>query len=392
LAKILREKIHHRFTHESLTMLEVNAAGEGIGYSKEEQASIVESVLKICGIEKRLSDLIIILGHGSSSTNNPFRQAYGCGACGGHSGIPNARAFVKMSNDPEVRKILISRNVKIAESTFFLSAHHDTSTDRVTFYNENELPEHLKHQFDQLSKNLLNALKKNSFERSHKFSSFDALKGPEGAHQHVLQRADDMAQPRPEYGHSLNALAVVGPRSLTKGLYLNRRSFLLSYDWTNDSDGELLKQVVVGGIPVAVNINMDYYFSSVDNENFGCGSKLPLNLTSLLGVMTGSSSDLRIGLARQMIEIHEPIRNLTFIHAPLERVKHLFLEHKRLNKLLTNHWFKLVVIDPETQKNYIYHHQEFREYFFNPMELQQFSSSMDLIENEFEGQFAKIII
>jgi uncharacterized protein YbcC (UPF0753/DUF2309 family) len=118
---------------------------------------------------------------------------------------------------------------------------------------------------------------------------------------------------------------------------------------------------VLGGVPVAVNINMDYYFSLVDNENFGCGSKLPLNLTSLLGVMTGSQGDLRIGLARQMVEIHEPIRNMTIIEAPLERVQNLFESNRRLQNILHQHWMRLVVCDPRSGKWHLFGHGVWNE-------------------------------
>lgn len=106
---------------------------------------------------------------------------------------------------------------------------------------------------------------------------------------------------------------------------------------------------------------MDYYFSLVDNENFGSGSKLPLNLTSLLGVMTGSQGDLRIGLARQMVEIHEPIRNMTIIEAPLERVQKLFESNARLRNILHQHWMRLVVCDPQTGKWHQYGHRSWNE-------------------------------
>jgi uncharacterized protein YbcC (UPF0753/DUF2309 family) len=136
---------------------------------------------------------------------------------------------------------------------------------------------------------------------------------------------------------------------------------------------------------------MDYYFSSVDNENFGCGSKLPLNLTSLLGVMTGSQSDLRIGLARQMVEIHEPIRNMTIIEAPLERVKKIFDEHPRLRNLLYHHWMRLVVKDPETKSWHIFKEVDFQKLNLTISRIKHFTSSMDLIEHShIEEDFAEI--
>jgi uncharacterized protein YbcC (UPF0753/DUF2309 family) len=352
-------------------------------------SKIVEAIVRMVGHRTQMSNLILVMGHASTSNNNPFKQAYGCGACGGNAGLPNTRAFVKMANDPAVREELLKVGLTIPESTRFVGAVHDTCTDEIHFIDEKIIPEAHKEAFKKLKINLKKASKLNAFERCQRFSSFTD-NTPDEAFKHVRNRATDMAQPRPEYGHSSNALAIVGRRDLTKGLFMNRRSFLLSYDWKTDPDGSVLRQVVLGGIPVAVNINMDYYFSAVDNDNFGCGSKLPLNLTSLIGVMTGPQSDLRIGLARQMVEIHEPIRNLTIIEAPLENVRSLFSGHPRLKNILYNHWMRLAVKDPETEKWWIFTQKDYEEINFEYKKLSIFSGSHELVKNHVEDNFAEI--
>jgi uncharacterized protein YbcC (UPF0753/DUF2309 family) len=390
-SKKLKDSLNNFINPKPETEMSIELGEEGHGYSKPEMAKIVEAILRMCGIENELSEMVILLAHGSTSNNNPFRQAYGCGACGGNAGIPNSRAFAKMANDKEVRKELQKLNINIPDKTFFVAGYHDTSMDEVHIFNDKEMPESHRPNFERFRKNMQQATKLNAFERCQRFSSFPQDGTPEDALQHVRERANDIAQPRPEYGHSSNALAIVGKRDLTKGLFLNRRAFLLTYDWELDPDGSILRQVVIGGVPVCVNINMDYYFSAVDNENFGCGSKLPLNLTSLLGVMTGSQSDLRIGLARQMIEIHEPIRNLTVIEAPLQRVKDLFYSHPRLKNIMCNHWFRLVVKDPIQNNWWIFTQKDFEVISYEPKKMKHFDSSMKLInEIHVEDDFAEI--
>lgn len=387
----LKNKVMGTFTPVPKTEISLDQVEAGHGYSKVEMAKIVQAILDMCGIRKEYSPLVVLLAHGSSSNNNPFRQAYGCGACGGNAGIPNSRAFAKMANDPEVRAELIKLGYTIPNDTFFVSGFHDTCTDEIHFFNLELMPETHKPEFEKLRKNLNEACARNAFERCQRFSSESAKSSPAEALKHVKERAVDLAQPRPEYGHSSNALAIVGRREMTRGLYLNRRAFLHTYDWRLDPDGSILKSVVVGGVPVAVNINMDYYFSSVDNENFGCGSKLPLNMTSLLGVMTGSQSDLRIGLARQMVEIHEPIRNLTIIEAPIGRVKNLFDNHPRLKNILYHHWMRLVVIDPETNQWHLFGHNDFAPLTFEKSKMKHFATSVDLInKTHTEEDFAEI--
>lgn len=389
-SKRLREKIDHFLNPRPDTDLLIEHTHDGHGYSKAEMAKIVEGILRMCGIENNLSDLVILLAHGSTSNNNPFRQAYGCGACGGNAGIPNSRAFAKMANDQEVREELKKAGIHIPDSTFFVAGYHDTSMDEVHVFNEHDLPQSHRANFERFRKNVKEATKLNAFERCQRFSSFPPDGTPDEALLHVRERANDLAQPRPEYGHSSNALAIVGKRDLTRGLFLNRRAFLLTYDWELDQDGSVLRQVVLGGVPVCVNINMDYYFSAVDNENFGCGSKLPLNLTSLLGVMTGSQSDLRIGLARQMIEIHEPIRNMTIIEAPLQRVKDLFYSHPRLKNIMCHHWFRLVIKDPVQNNWWIFTQKDFEEVTFETKVMKHFDSSKSLINKHVQDDFAEI--
>lgn len=390
-AKKFREGFYRLIGPTPATEIAIEQTQEGHGYSKLEMAKIVEAILNMCGLKTDFSKLVVMIGHGSTSNNNPFKQAYGCGACGGNAGIPNSRAFGKMANDPEVRRHLKDLGISIPEETYFVSAFHDTCTDEIHYFDLDKMPASHKADLHKVMGNLEEACKLNAFERCQRFSSSEAKDSPELALKHVRERAEDLAQPRPEYGHSTNALAIVGLRDMTKGLFMNRRSFLLTYDWRIDPQGEILQQVVLGGVPVCVNINMDYYFSCVDNDNFGCGSKLPLNLTSLLGVMTGSQSDLRIGLARQMVEIHEPIRNMTIIEAPLDRVKKIFDNHPRLKNLLYNHWMRLTVYDPEVKCWFLFKENEFKTLVIDKMTMKHFTTSLDMINKvHTEEDFAEI--
>lgn len=375
---------------ELKTEIHIEKTDETHGYDIDQMANIVKYVLDQCGIRTDFAAIVVLLSHGSSSNNNPFRQAYGCGACGGNAGIPNSRAFGKMANDPRVRKRLAELGISIPETTRIVSGFHDTSMDEISFYDLETQPESYREKLNAIIPDLREACRRNALERCQRFSSPEARTDADIAHKHVRERALDPAQPRPEYGHSKNALAIVAPRNLTKGLFLNRRAFLHTYDWKLDPDGKTLAQVVLGGVPVAVNINMDYYFSLVDNENFGCGSKLPLNLTALLGVMTGSQGDLRIGLARQMVEIHEPIRNMTIIEAPFEIVKNLFAGHPRLRNILGQHWFRLVVHDPQSGKWLLYSHGNWNEIQKEEVTLTRIKSSFEAIPLLKTTDFAEI--
>ena len=159
-----------------------------------------------------------------------------------------------------------------------------------------------------------NACDHNAHERCRRFMSAPLTLSFSAARQHVEERAEDLAQTRPELGHATNAIVVVGRREWSRGLFLDRRAFLASYDPTSDTnDHAILTRILQAAFTVCSGINLEYYFSHVDNAGFGAGTKLPHNLASLLGVMDGAASDLRTGLPWQMVEIHEPVRSLFLI-------------------------------------------------------------------------------
>ena len=79
----------------------------------------------------------------------------------------------------------------------------------------------------------------------------------------------------------------------------------------------------------------------------GCGTKLPHNLASLLGVMDGAASDLRTGLPWQMVEIHEPVRSLFVIETTPEAMLRIMDRNPGIGRLCRNGWVLLAVIDPD---------------------------------------------
>jgi uncharacterized protein YbcC (UPF0753/DUF2309 family) len=64
--------------------------GTHAGFTVREMADIVRRVLVDIGISRRLSPLVLVIGHGSISLNNPHESAHDCGACGGGRGGPPA--------------------------------------------------------------------------------------------------------------------------------------------------------------------------------------------------------------------------------------------------------------------------------------------------------------
>ncbi|NBW96967.1 MAG: DUF2309 family protein, partial [Planctomycetia bacterium] len=98
--------------------------------------------------------------------------------------------------------------------------------------------------------------------------------------------------------------------------------------------------------PVGAGINLEYYFSIIDRLGYGSGTKLPHNITGLVGVMDGHASDLRTGLPWQMVEIHEPVRLLVIVDAPAERILAAAAKVPVVQRMAANRWIQLAAWDP----------------------------------------------
>lgn len=327
------------------------SSGARAGFTADEQATIVRALLEETGLAapERLARLVLVVGHGSSSINNPHLSAYACGACGGNSGGANARAFAQMANSEPVRARLTSEGLPIPDETVFVGLFHDTAQDSIDVFDRDRVPPTHAADLERALHALDVARARNAHERCRRFASVPSWLPPALALAHVEGRASDLAQPRPEYGHSTNAVAVIGRRERTRGLFLDRRAFLVSYDPTRDDpERSVLARILAAVVPVGVGINLEYWFSRVDPVGYGCGTKLPHNLVSMLGVMDGHQSDLRTGLTWQMVEIHEPVRLLVIIEAPPEDLLRLVAASPSLERLVRNRWIRVASLDPSS--------------------------------------------
>jgi uncharacterized protein YbcC (UPF0753/DUF2309 family) len=316
------------------------------GFDVEEMAGIVRRVLEDIGLTVRFSRLIAVIGHGSSSLNNPHESAYDCGACGGGPGGANARAFAMMANDGRVRERLAADGLVIPEATRFLGGILDTCADTVTWFDADLVPESHRHDVDLLRRACDSACYADAHERCRRFESAPLDITLREAREHVAARSVDLAQVRPELGHATNAVCIVGRRWRSRGLYLDRRAFLVSYDPTIDHDDAILSRTMAAVGPVASGINLAYFFSAVDRLGYGCDTKLPHNITGLIGVMDGHASDLRTGLPWQTVEIHEPVRLLVVIESTPERIMRATGPLPGVRQLIENAWIQLVAWDP----------------------------------------------
>lgn len=373
-----------KFSRLSVENSDTNHKEDGlqVGFTISEMADRVEGLLRSIGMVDNFAPLVYAVGHGASSVNNTHYAGYDCGACSGRPGSVNARVISYMANHPEVRAILKDRGIAIPASTLFMGALHDTTRDEIEFYDE-MLTDATKSQMHQKNKvTFKKALTKNAKERSRRFVTLSTKIDIQKLHEKVKTRSVSLFEPRPELNHATNALCIVGSRRLTEDLFLDRRAFMNSYDYKIDLEGNYLFNILKAAAPVCGGINLEYYFSRVDNLKLGAGTKLPHNVMGLIGVANGIDGDLRPGLPNQMVEVHDPLRLLMIVeHHPAVVLKTI-QRTPELYEWFINEWVHLVVIAPEDKSLW-----RFSEGSFHPYKpVTQAIVSVDNLETIFEHQ------
>ena len=352
----LRAAARERVRPTVPTRQTVDQTPDGLGFAPDEQLFLAEAALRTMGLTRNFARLVVITGHGSHTENNPFEAAYDCGACGGNPGGANARALAAMLNAGAVRERLSQVGIDVPDTTWFVPAEHDTTDDTVTLLDTDQVPASHCQDVARFSSVLGTATLALSRERVSTLPGAPLARDGRAARRHVQRRAADWAQTRPEWGLAGNAAFVVGDRSVTEACNLEGRAFLHSYRWQDDDDGAALEVILTAPMVVAEWINTQYYFSSVDPDHFGSGSKVLHNLVGRVGVLSGPRGDLKPGLPLQAVAErvdadgvllrHAPLRLLTVVQAPLDRVAAVVERNPVLQKLFGNGWVSLVVLDP----------------------------------------------
>ncbi|WP_425639769.1 YbcC family protein [Algoriphagus yeomjeoni] len=334
------------FKNRTISLGRNHHLGETTGIPLDQQIQMAKNALKAMSLTDDFGRFVLIVGHGSTTVNNPHATGYDCGACGGHSGEANARVAAAVLNNRVVRTALQSENIFIPVNTIFLACLHDTTTDEVRIFNEYDVPNDRIEELQSLQKSLASAGHAARTERSLRMKSSSSS----GIEKMIITRSKDWSQTRPEWGLAGCSAFVVAPRERTKGMDMEGKSFLHSYEWEKDSGFSVLELIMTAPMVVTSWINLQYYGSTVDNKTFGSGNKTLHNVTAGLGVLEGYSGDLRVGLPIQAVHDgekyqHQPEKLNVIIEAPIEAINSILKKHKAVRDLVDNGWIYLMVMN-----------------------------------------------
>ncbi len=316
------------------------------GLDLDAKVQLAARVLRAMGLAQHFAPLVLLIGHGSQSANNAHAAALDCGACCGQTGEINARSLAYLLNEPAVRQGLQAEGVIVPESTHFMAALHNTTTDEIEGFDLDLLPQSARAQWQQLQNVFAQACDQVRRERAASLQL-----DPRAPHDELLsrlrRRANDGAQTRPEWGLTGNAAFLIAPRHRSRGVVLGGRSFLHDYDASQDHDGSVLELLMTAPMLVTHWINWQYHASTCDPTRLGSGNKLLHNVVGgNIGVFEGNGGDLRIGLSRQSLHdgerwLHEPVRLTVIIDAPQATIDAVIGKHAVIRHLLENDWLHL---------------------------------------------------
>ena len=320
--------------------------GRATGFDDQQRVDMAEAVLRAMSLTSGFAHLVLLAGHGSTTVNNPHAAGLDCGACGGHTGEANARVAAAILNDMGVRQGLTRRGIEIPDDTLFVPALHDTTTDDVRLFEVDAAPAAHQDELVALRERLVEASRHARLQRAARLG----VEPDAGAHAAILARSRDWSQVRPEWGLAGCAAFVAAPRAVTRGLNLEGRVFLHTYDWREDAEFATLELIMTAPMVVASWINLQYYGSAVNNAAFGAGDKVLHNVVGTVGVLEGNAGDLKAGLPLQSVHdgrrlMHEPLRLTVVIAAPLEAIDSVIAKHASVRELVDHGWLHLFARD-----------------------------------------------
>ena len=104
------------------------------------KVALAARVLHAMGLNRKLAPLVLLVGHGSQSSNNAHAAALDCGACCGQTGEVNARLLAQLLNEADVRAGLRLEGIAIPAQTAIRRRPAQHHTDEIEGFDLDLLP------------------------------------------------------------------------------------------------------------------------------------------------------------------------------------------------------------------------------------------------------------
>ncbi|MEQ1636169.1 MAG: putative inorganic carbon transporter subunit DabA [Methylococcales bacterium] len=313
-----------------------------------ESIAELATLLQTIGLTKHFSPLVVFMGQVSSSVNNNYFAAYAFGIDALQQNGSSAAEIASLANRAEVRAQLAECGIIIPVDTWFIGAEYASGSESMAWYNLDALPVEAQLAAKKIQADCELAIQRLAQERTQQIASMASNPSTKQALRRLRMRAAGFSQVCTAYAFTGVTAAVIGRRALTRGLFLDPGVFLAAYEPTQDIKGDLLERLLLTVVPALTAMNLAYYFASVDNQRFGSGNTILHNAIGQLGVMEGASSDLRVGLPKQMTGQHTAMRLQLVVESKIELLEQLFTRQPHLQQLIHNGWLQLNMQDPET--------------------------------------------
>jgi uncharacterized protein YbcC (UPF0753/DUF2309 family) len=222
----------------------------------EDRLRLAEGLLRAMSLTRGFARLVVLVGHGAATRNNPYAAGLDCGACCGQTGEVNARAAAALLNDEEVRRGLAGRGIDVPATTKFIGALHNTTTDDVSLFDQNAIAKTHAGDLSALREKLDRASIAARRERAQKLGLEEL--SDRDLHAAVIEKSVNWAEVRPEWGLTGNATFIVAPRERSAHLELAGRAFLHDYRVDEDKDFAILEAIMTGPMVVTHWINFQY--------------------------------------------------------------------------------------------------------------------------------------
>ncbi|PJE56096.1 DUF2309 domain-containing protein [Marinomonas sp. BSi20584] len=315
----------------------------GLALTDQDKANLAKGILDTIKLTT-YAPIIMLVGHGSHTSNNLHAAGLECGACGGQSGEVNVKVLASLLNDHKVRALLNDMGMEIPSDTQFVPAMHNTTTDQLTCFDQIK-------DAKSIDSKIMDWFEKAQFlaqqERATKLDTALLNASDKQRSKAFSKRANDWSQVNPEWGLANNHSFIIAPRQKTRHLDLEGRSFLHDYNQHNDSGFSILERILTAPMLVTHWINMQYNLSVTDNFKFGCGNKVLHNAVGgNIGVFEGNGGDLRIGLSMQSLNdgqkwMHTPVKLAVYVAAPKTAIEKIAAKHNIVRQLIDNGWLYL---------------------------------------------------